>query len=92
MRRLRLIRTPESAAPSVPVPSAGERVDHASRLPDVAPSTRTTLAAILPVLLIGCLGVVVLPAADAVPYAARSEASARQAAAAMLLPPPTGVG
>ncbi len=91
MRRLRVIRTPDSAVPSVPVPSAGERADQASRLPDGTSSTRTARAVILPVLLVGCLGALVLPAADAVPYAARPATSVPQAAAAMLLPPGTEV-
>lgn len=46
---------------------------------------------ILPVLLVGCLGALVLPAADAVPYASRPGTSVPQVAAAMLLPPGTVV-
>jgi membrane-bound lytic murein transglycosylase B len=87
VRRFRVIRAPDSVAPSVPVPSAGERRDQASRPPDGVSSTRTARTLILPILLVGCLGALVLPAADAVPYAVRPATSVPQAAAAMLLPP-----
>ena len=62
----------------------------ALRVPDGVPSSRATRTVVLPTLLVGCLGALALPAAVAVPYAARPETPAPQAAAAMVLPQGTG--
>ncbi len=91
MRRLRVVRTPESSAPSVPVAPADDLVELTPYTSDAVPTARATRTVVLPILLVGCLGALALPVAVAVPYATRAESPAAPAAAAVLLPPGTKV-
>ena len=91
MRRLRVVRTPESPAPSVPVAPADDLVELTPYTSDAMPTARATRTVVLPILLVGCLGALALPVAVAVPYATRAESPAAPAAAAVLLPPGTKV-
>jgi membrane-bound lytic murein transglycosylase B len=76
---------PPAVAPVEELPAGALRVS------DGVPSSRATRTVVLPTLLVGCLGALALPAAAAVPYAARPETPAPQAAAAMLLLQGAGV-
>ena len=91
MRRLRVVRTPESPAPSLPVAPADDLVELTPYTSDAIPTARATRTVVLPILLVGCLGALALPVAVAVPYATRAESPAAPAAAAVLLPPGTKV-
>ena len=91
MRRLRVVRTPESPAPSLPVAPADDLVELTPYTSDAVPTARATRTVVLPILLVGCLGALALPVAVAVPYATRAESPAAPAAAAVLLPPGTKV-
>jgi membrane-bound lytic murein transglycosylase B len=92
VRRLRVVRIPDRTT-SIPLAVAPveELPPGALRVPDGVPSLRATRTFVLPTLLVGCLGALALPAAVAVPYAARPETPAPQAAAAMLLLQGAGV-
>jgi membrane-bound lytic murein transglycosylase B len=87
VRRLRVVRTPESPAPSLPVAPADDLVELTPYTSDAVPTARATRTVVLPILLVGCLGALALPVAVAVPYATRAESPAAPAAAAVLLPP-----
>jgi membrane-bound lytic murein transglycosylase B len=76
---------PPAVAPVEELPAGALRVSAG------VPSSRATRTVVLPTLLVGCLGALALPAAAAVPYAARPETPAPQAAAAMLLLQGAGV-
>jgi len=91
VRRLRVVRTPESPAPSLPVAPADDLVELTPYTSDAVPTARATRTVVLPILLVGCLGALALPVAVAVPYATRAESPAAPAAAAVLLPPGTKV-
>ncbi len=91
MRRLRVVRTPESPAPSLPVAPADDLVELTPYTSGAIPTARATRTVVLPILLVGCLGALALPVAVAVPYATRAESPAAPAAAAVLLPPGTKV-
>jgi membrane-bound lytic murein transglycosylase B len=92
VRRLRVVRIPDQTTSIPPAVAPVEELPAgALRLPDGVPSARATRTVVLPILLVGCLGALALPAAGAVPYAARAETSAPQAAAAMLLLQAAGV-
>ena len=91
MRRLRVVRTPESPAPSLPVAPPDDLVELTPYTSDAMPTARATRTVVLPILLVGCLGALALPVAVAVPYATRAESPAAPAAAAVLLPPGTKV-
>ena len=91
MRRLRVVRTPESPAPSLPVAPADDLVELTPYTSGAIPTARATRTVVLPILLVGCLGALALPVAVAVPNATRAESPAAPAAAAVLLPPGTKV-
>ncbi len=91
MRRLRVVRTPESPAPSVPVAPADDLVELTPYTSDAVPTGRATRTVVLPILLVGCLGALALPVAVAVPYATRAESPAARGVAAVVLPPGTKV-
>ena len=71
---------------------AAEPVDNTRRPSAGVPSTRTTRTVLLPVLLVGCLGVLALPADRATTFAARPASAPAAAAATVLLPAGTEVG
>jgi membrane-bound lytic murein transglycosylase B len=90
VRRLRVERVPESKGSRRTAPPAAlsaERTASPSASTGL-PSGRTTRTLVLPVLLVGCLGALALPAAIAIPYASHAGSPpAPAAAAAMVLPP-----
>jgi membrane-bound lytic murein transglycosylase B len=75
----------------VPVAPADGRVELTPYTSDAVPTARAARTVVLPILLVGCLGALALPAAVAVPYATRAESPAAPAAAAVLLPAGTKV-
>jgi membrane-bound lytic murein transglycosylase B len=75
----------------VPVAPADDLVELTPYTSDAVPTARAARTVVLPILLVGCLGALALPAAVAVPYATRAESPAAPAAAAVLLPAGTKV-
>ena len=78
VRRLRVVRIPDEAVPSNP------NLPRVRRL--VTPPTRTARSLALPILLVGCLGVLALPAASNAPAPQRPAAAPPPVAAGIVLP------